>query len=64
VPPAAPPAPHATPTPSPERLEAGRQRFSDAAMVAKASTTAIKGATTTSGGGSGNPTIAPTNDES
>lgn len=64
VPPAASPAPPATPTPSPERLEAGRQRFSDAAMVAKATTTAIKGATSTSGGGSGNPTIAPTNDES
>ncbi|MEA9553655.1 P-type conjugative transfer protein TrbL [Xanthomonas campestris] len=58
------PAPAATPTPSPERLEAGRQRFGDAATVAKATTTAIKGATTTSGGGSGNPTIAPTNDES
>ncbi|ATS28396.1 conjugal transfer protein TrbL [Xanthomonas citri pv. fuscans] len=64
VPPATTPTPPATPTPSQERLAAGRQRFSDAAMVAKASTTAIKGATTTSGGGSGNPTIAPTNDES
>ena len=57
-------SPPAPPTPSPERLEAGRQRFSDAATVAKATTTALKGATTTSGGGSGNPTIAPTNDES
>ncbi|MGQ5332566.1 P-type conjugative transfer protein TrbL [Xanthomonas arboricola pv. corylina] len=57
-------SPPAPPTPSPERLEAGRQRFSDAATVAKAATTAVKGATTTSGGGSGNPTIAPTNDES
>ncbi|OOW69914.1 conjugal transfer protein TrbL [Xanthomonas axonopodis pv. melhusii] len=64
VPPAAAPPPPATPTPSPERLEAGRQRFSDAATVAKATTTAVKGATSTSGGGSGNPTIAPTNDES
>jgi type IV secretion system protein TrbL len=63
VPPATPPPP-ATPTPSPERLEAGKQRFSDAATVAKATTTAVKGATTTSGGGSGNPTIAPSNDES
>ncbi|KKY03995.1 conjugal transfer protein TrbL, partial [Xanthomonas phaseoli pv. phaseoli] len=54
VPPATTPTPPATPTPSQERLAAGRQRFSDAAMVAKASTTAIKGATTTSGGGSGN----------
>lgn len=57
-------SPPAPPTPSPERLEAGRQRFSDAATVAKATTTAVKGATTTSSGGSGNPTIAPTNDES
>ncbi|MEA9733276.1 P-type conjugative transfer protein TrbL [Xanthomonas campestris] len=57
-------SPPAPPTPSPERLEAGRQRFSDAETVAKATTTAVKGATTTSSGGSGNPTIAPTNDES
>ena len=42
VPPAAAPPP-VTPTPSPERLEAGKQRFSDAATVAKATTTAVKG---------------------
>lgn len=58
------PAPTAAGAPSPERLEAGKSKFNSAATVAKATTTAVKGATSTSSGGSGNPSIRPTNDES
>lgn len=46
-----------------QRLEQGASRFKTAGTVVHAGTTAIKGLTTTHSGGSGNPTIRPTNDE-
>ena len=46
-----------------QRLAQNQGRFRPGAGMVHAGTTAVKGLTSTQSGGSGNPTIRPTNDE-
>lgn len=46
-----------------QRLQQAGSRFKSAGAVVHAGTTAVKGLTTTQSGGSGNPSIRPSNDE-